>query len=154
MIVDTDVLIAAFALVIVVCGVEAYFYWRVSKELTKMNANFQTVADALSALQSDVANESTVIDGAIVLINGIPALIQNAVQQALAAGASPSQLQAFHDLGDTITAKANALASAVASAPSGNVAPGAGVTSPAPVSSASTGASTSGGSAGGTDSTI
>lgn len=111
-----------------------------------MAKNFTSIADALAALQTDVANEDTVIDGAVMLIQGIPALIQNAVNAALAAGADPSQLKAFGDLSDTLEAKASMLAAAVASAPSGNVQPGAGVSNPAPVTSAITGGSTSSGS--------
>lgn len=100
-----------------------------------MTSKFATTAEALSALQTDVANQSTVIDGAVTLISGIPALITGAVQKAIASGADPSQLQAFSDLNDTLTAKTAALANAVASAPSGAVQPGEGVTDPAPITS-------------------
>jgi len=41
-------------------------------------------------------------------------------------------MAAFDALSNTLEAKATALAAAVASAPSKNVAPGAGVTNPAP----------------------
>lgn len=89
-----------------------------------MNANFQSLDEAIAALQTDVANESTVVDGAVALIEGIPALIQTAVDAALKAGATPAQLAAFNGLNDAITSKASALAAAVASAPSGAVASG------------------------------
>lgn len=106
---------------------------KLKQEVTQMNANFSSLAEAIMGLQTDVANETTVITGAVTLINGIPALIAAAVAAAQAAGATPAQLQAFDDLSTTLESKAQELAAAVASAPSGNVTPGAGVTNPAPV---------------------
>ncbi len=70
--------------------------------------------DTITALVAKVTAEDTVIDSAVVLVNGIPALIQTAVAAAIAAGATPAQLQAFTDLGTTIDAKAGELSTAVA----------------------------------------
>ena len=64
---------------------------------------------AIDDLQAAVAAEDTVIDGAITLIQGIPALIA-------AAGVDPAKLTALQA---DITAKSGALAAAVASAPTG-----------------------------------
>lgn len=59
---------------------------------------------AIDDLQAAVAQEDTVIDSAITLIQGIPALIA-------AAGTDPAKLQALQA---DITAKSTALAAAVA----------------------------------------
>jgi hypothetical protein len=69
--------------------------------------------DQIAALQTAVANETSVDQSAITLLNGIPALIQAAVTQAQAAGATPAQLKALTDLGTTIGANATGLAAAV-----------------------------------------
>lgn len=103
-----------------------------NREVHRMNANFQNVDEAIAGLQTEVANEETVINGAVTLVRGIPDLIQTAVDAALSAGATRAQLQAFDDLNNKIDAKAKELAAAVASAPSGNVQPGEGVKEPAP----------------------
>lgn len=63
----------------------------------------ETIMSALDDLQAAVAAEDTVIDSAIKLIQGIPALIA-------AAGTDPAKLQA---LSADITAKSTALAAAV-----------------------------------------
>src|SRR6266403_1838817 len=64
----------------------------------------ETIMSALDDLQAAVAAEDTVIDSAITLINGIPALIA-------AAGTDPTKLAA---LSADITAKSKSLADAVA----------------------------------------
>lgn len=111
-------------LLVVLVTAMCFLTWMVIQELKTMNANFQSLDEAIAALQTDVANESTVVDGAVTLIEGIPALIQAAVTAALAAGATPAQLASFNALNDAIVSKASQLAAAVASAPSGTVASG------------------------------
>lgn len=70
--------------------------------LLALNFHFQgKIMQALDALQAAVAAEDTVIDSAVALINGIPALI---------AGVDPAALAALQA---DITAKATALAAAV-----------------------------------------
>jgi hypothetical protein len=69
--------------------------------------------DALTQLQADVTSENTVIDSAVTLLNGIPAMIADAVAKATAAGATPAELQAVTDLSAAIQAKAQALSAAV-----------------------------------------
>jgi len=64
----------------------------------------ETIMSALDDLQAAVAAEDTVIDSAITLINGIPALIA-------AAGTDPAKLAALQT---DITTKSKALADAVA----------------------------------------
>jgi hypothetical protein len=66
--------------------------------------NQETTMSAIDDLQAAVAAEDTVIDSAITLIQGIPALIA-------AAGVDPAKLAALQS---DITAKSSALASAVA----------------------------------------
>jgi archaellum component FlaC len=69
--------------------------------------------DNITALQSAVANETAVDQSAITLISGIAQQVQNAVQQALAAGATPDEIQALTDLGTALTTQSSALAQAV-----------------------------------------
>ena len=64
----------------------------------------ETMMAAIDDLQAAVAAEDTVIDSAITLIQGIPALIA-------AAGVDPARLAALQS---DITAKSSALAAAVA----------------------------------------
>jgi hypothetical protein len=66
--------------------------------------NQETEMAAIDDLQAAVAAEDTVIDSAITLIQGIPALIA-------AAGVDPAKLTALQN---DITAKSTALAAAVA----------------------------------------
>lgn len=71
----------------------------VSLVLEKM----ESIMSAIDDLQAAVSKEDTVIDSAIALINGIPALIA-------AAGTDPAKLAALQS---DITAKSTALAAAV-----------------------------------------
>lgn len=66
--------------------------------------NTESIMAAIDDLQAAVAAEDTVIDSAITLIQGIPALIA-------AAGVDPAKLAALQS---DITAKSSALAAAVA----------------------------------------
>ena len=67
-------------------------------------SNQETMMAAIDDLQAAVAAEDTVIDSAITLIQGIPALIA-------AAGVDPAKLAALQS---DITTKSSALAAAVA----------------------------------------
>lgn len=112
-----------------------------------MNANFSTLAEALDGIQSEIASEETVLGGVATLVDsvvlylqGLPDLIKAAIADAIAKGVDPAILTGLSDVANKITAdrqalldKRDQLANAVASAPSGNVTPGAGVTTPAPV---------------------
>jgi hypothetical protein len=69
-----------------------------------MLRNQEAIMAAIDDLQAAVTAEDTVIDSAITLIQGIPALIA-------AAGVDPAKLAALQS---DITAKSQALASAVA----------------------------------------
>lgn len=70
--------------------------------------------DSITALQDQVAKDTAVESSAITLINGIAARVQAAVDAALAAGATPAQLQSLTDLGTALSTSSAALAAAVA----------------------------------------
>lgn len=81
-----------------------------SKVLTegrKMSADLSQEIEAITAAV-------TVIDSAIVLVKSIPDLIATAVAAAVENGATAEQLQPLSDLADSLNAKAEALAEAVA----------------------------------------
>ena len=73
-------------------------------KLDLVTSNQETMMAAIDDLQAAVAAEDTVIDSAITLIQGIPALIA-------AAGVDPAKLAALQT---DITTKSSALAAAVA----------------------------------------
>jgi hypothetical protein len=79
----------------------------------KVDAMASALDQKITDLQTAVTAEDTVIDSAVTLIKGIPSLIQDAINQALAAGATAAQLQALTDLKTTMDTKANDLAQAV-----------------------------------------
>lgn len=64
-------------------------------------ANYQEILDQLTV---SVQQAKTVTDGAVLYIQGVPALIQSAIDEAVAAGATPEQTQAFNDLKATLDA--------------------------------------------------
>lgn len=69
--------------------------------------------DAIAQLQQEVAQNTSVTDSAVALISNIPTLINTAVQEALAAGATPAQLQAITDLSAKLDAESTKLGTAV-----------------------------------------
>ena len=69
--------------------------------------------DAITKLQADVTAEATVEQSAITLLNGIPGLITTAVNNALAAGATPAQLASLTALSASIEANTTGLSTAV-----------------------------------------
>jgi hypothetical protein len=94
------------------------------QEILKMAA----LDDQIAALTADVTAETTVNASAVTLINGIPALIQAAVNNALAAGATPAELTALTSLATQINQSSGSLAAAVTA----NTAPVAPAPPPAP----------------------
>lgn len=71
------------------------------------------IDDDLQALNQAVAQNTSVEQSVLAALNGVPAQIQAAVNQALAAGATPEQLKAITDATAAITANNTALAAAV-----------------------------------------
>lgn len=60
-----------------------------------------------------VTEADTVIDGAVVFINSVPTLIQNAVSQALSNGATAAELQPLTQLSTDLKSKSDALKAAL-----------------------------------------
>jgi hypothetical protein len=63
-----------------------------------MSSAANTLAQVLANLQAEVANNTTVESSALTLVQAIPTMIQNAVTQALAEGATGQQLSSFNTL--------------------------------------------------------
>ncbi len=81
--------------------------------INQLETHMAALDDAIKSLQTQVAAETTVEQSAITLINGIPALIADAVAKAQAQGVTPEQLQALTDLQSTIASNAANLGAAV-----------------------------------------
>lgn len=84
-------------------AVPAGFYERIEE----MSGSMQSVIDGLRA---NVARLTSVEDSVQAFVEGVPAMIQAAVDQALAAGATPEQMQALTDLNAQLSAKVEELA--------------------------------------------
>jgi hypothetical protein len=67
----------------------------------------------IDQLVADVAAEDTVIDSCVVYIKGVPALIDAAVQKALAGGATAAQLVPLTTLSADVKAKTQAITDAL-----------------------------------------
>ena len=72
------------------------------------------MAFPLDPIIADMTNATTVMDSAIVFVNGVPKAIQAAVDAAIANGATAAQLQPVADLGTALQAKSDALVAALA----------------------------------------
>ena len=77
------------------------------------------IDDKITALQTEVANQTTVDNSAIALLQGLSKQLADALAAAANAGATPAQLQALTDLQTTLAANDTSLATAV----SANTAP-------------------------------
>jgi len=69
--------------------------------------------DNIVALQQTVAADTTVVQSAVSLINGIAQQIADAVAAAMAAGATADELKSLTDLGTSIQGNTQQLADAV-----------------------------------------
>ena len=87
---------------------------QLNTNLEKLQVQMAALDDKITALAAAVANLTTVDASAVALINGIAAQIQTAVQAALAAGATPTELAAVQLAIDNITGSAGQLSAAVA----------------------------------------
>jgi hypothetical protein len=67
----------------------------------------------LAALEAEVAEATTVMASAVILINGIPARIQTAIEAAIANGATAEELAPVQAEVDALHASADLLAAAV-----------------------------------------
>jgi hypothetical protein len=79
-----------------------------------MPLNDPTGQPIIDATIAQVTSTEGVIDSATVLINGFQAMLQAAVSQALANGATSAQLTPLTQLSADLKAKSDALAAAVA----------------------------------------
>lgn len=86
----------------------------INRRLDTMSGTQNQLDADIQTLQQQVASDTDAENSAITLINGIPGLIQTAVNDALANGATQQQLQSLSDLSTTLQNNAQALASAVA----------------------------------------
>ncbi len=69
--------------------------------------------DAVKALTDKVTATVGVLASADAFIEGVPALIQKAKDDATAAGATDEQLKSLTDLGDSLTAGASKVSAAI-----------------------------------------
>lgn len=74
-----------------------------------------TANELLANVQSDITAANTVIDGAMIFVQGVPGMIDAAVQAVIANGVTPEQLQPVSDLSDVLEQKAGALKTAMES---------------------------------------
>jgi len=88
-------------------------YQQLMQEIQTMSGAQSALQTAVDGLVADVAQLTTVDASAIALLNGIPAMINNAVTAAVAAGAPPATLQAITDAATAIATNTSALAGAV-----------------------------------------
>jgi hypothetical protein len=80
-----------------------------------MATNTNALDSSIAQLTASVAAQTTVIGSVQTLLNSIPSLIANAVQAALAAGATPTELAEITALGVSIQNNTSSLVSAVSS---------------------------------------
>jgi uncharacterized protein YoxC len=89
---------------------------KLDRILTKMSQ----MDDEIAVLVTDVTALRGAVDSATALINGFQAAMAKAVADALAAGATPEQLQSLTDLDASINQEKDDLAAAVAANPPAN----------------------------------
>jgi len=85
----------------------------VLERLTQIERKIMALQDNITALQTEVANNTSVESSAVTLIQGLATQLAAALATASAAGATPAQLQSLTDLQTTLTANDAALAAAV-----------------------------------------
>ena len=84
-----------------------------TKRMEQLNQKLEKIMAAIDDLAAAVAAEDTEIASAIILLNGIPKLITDAVNAALAAGATPAMLAQITALATDVQANMAKLAAAV-----------------------------------------
>lgn len=85
------------------------------QEIQTMSGTQNQLDAEIAALTAQVTANTTAEGSALVLLNGIPAMIAAAVAAAQAAGATPDELAAITNLQTTLAASAAPLAAAVTS---------------------------------------
>lgn len=84
------------------------------KLTTEGEKNMSVLDDAIANLNAQAAAESNEVQSAVNYIKGEPALIASAVQDALAAGATPAQLASINAVAAGLQANVAAAAAAIA----------------------------------------
>jgi formaldehyde-activating enzyme involved in methanogenesis len=84
------------------------------QKLDRIIAKMSQMDDEIAVLVTDVTAMRGAVDSATALINGFQTAMAKAVADALAAGATPAQLQSLTDLDTSLNAEKTDLASAVA----------------------------------------
>jgi hypothetical protein len=87
--------------------------YRIIYKLEKKDKIMSQFDDTIATLTGAVTAETSEVASAEVLINSIPTLISTAVAAAIAAGATPVQLQALTDLSTSLTKNTGELTTAV-----------------------------------------
>jgi hypothetical protein len=105
----TEILLALLRLEVTLNRIESFLVSQRKEEFKQM----AVLDDQIQALQTKVAANTDATNSAKVLIAGIPQMILDAATKAQAAGATPTQLQAFTDLGAALQSNTDGLAAAV-----------------------------------------
>lgn len=85
-----------------------------SSLLQELENAVSVLTDKIAALQAEVTDNTSVITSAVTLINGIGAIVAAAVNDALAAGATPEVLASLDAVAVEINTASQSLADAVA----------------------------------------
>lgn len=102
-IVNQGVMMAAALQHLVAAGAVAQMaFEKLQRGVDEMTQAAGTLTEEVGRLTAEVANARGVRDSVLALINGIPAILQAAVDKALAAGATPAQLQSIQDAVDEL----------------------------------------------------
>lgn len=94
-------------------GVSAKLDTIISNQIKEQVA-MSKLDDEVGTLAADVTKQTSVEQSAITLLNSIGGLIAKAVQDAIAAGATPGQIASIRAVHDTVTTNTTELAAAVA----------------------------------------
>lgn len=81
--------------------------------IQELKTTMSAISDQLDALRANVAKVETSEASVIAFVQGVPALIQAAVDAAIAAGATPQELAAFGELNTRLSADADKIAADV-----------------------------------------
>ena len=93
-----------------------------TKAEQRLETKMAAIDDDLTELTADVSANTDLVQSAVTALNGIAQKVTDAVAAALAAGATPAQLQSVTDAATAIKANSAALAAAIpASTPAAGV---------------------------------
>lgn len=86
---------------------------RIVALVTEGNAKMSDMDDRIAALTASSGRLTGLVESAISVINGINQMVKDAVDAALAAGATPAQLQAVTDVTTGLDQEGDKLAAAI-----------------------------------------